>query len=148
MNCRRTVVRLIPALLLTLASVGCALRTGSRPIGVATDAWDDPILGHVNGDPFSWRIHEGPDFEVYYGLTIGPRDCGVGFYLGNHSSFKPEAGRATRPGKLGVFDLTWSESKRTNPTRFRWEGLILYRTVTTKLAIPTEAKTVYREAVQ
>lgn len=71
------------------------------------------LLGPNSSVSMRWHKVEGPDFRVYHGIPQPPAEGEIGFYIGGHPSFKPEAGSTRHAGKIGTHKVTWQ--RKTKP---------------------------------
>jgi hypothetical protein len=81
------------------------------------------FLGPVSPDQFTWRVVNGPDFQVYYGKANPPLAGSVGFYFGGFpEDLKP--GQTTLKSRLGNFQVKWERSVDANGS-ISQEGIFL-----------------------
>jgi hypothetical protein len=102
-------MRFTPVLLtLTLAVLG--VPSASSQDGEPIPEKELPrFLGPVSSDQFTWRVVEGPDFEVYYGKANPPLAGSVGFYFGGFpQDLKPA--KTMFKSRLGRFPVKWYRS--------------------------------------
>lgn len=71
------------------------------------------LLGPNSNASMRWHKVAGPDFKVYHGIPQPPAEGEIGFYIGGHPSFKPEAGSTRHAGKIGIHKVTWH--RKTKP---------------------------------
>ena len=71
------------------------------------------LLGPNSSVSMRWHKVDGPDFRVFHGIPKSPAEGEIGFYIGGHPSFKPEAGSTRRAGKIGIHKVTWH--RKTKP---------------------------------
>jgi hypothetical protein len=85
------------------------------------------FLGPVSSDQFTWRVTEGPDFEVYYGKANPPLDGSVGFYFGGFPQ-DMNPGQTTVKSRLGRFPIKWHRRVAADGS-IEQEGIILIDSV-------------------
>ena len=72
------------------------------------------LLGPNSSVSMRWHKVEGPDFKVYHGIPQSPTEGEIGFYIGGHPSFKPEAGNTRHAGKIGIHKVTWHRKTKAD----------------------------------
>ncbi len=86
----------------------------AQHVGLRVRTWAYPFLVNPqNPDPMIWRLHTGPDFDVFYGQPKNLPAAGIGFYRGWHPNFHPKQEAVRIPGRLGAFDLEWFQTTTT-----------------------------------
>ena len=92
------------AIVLVVVATACFVYAQPAPI---PEKELSQFLGSVSPKTIEWTKTAGPDFDVYYGRARPPLTGEVGFYLGGHPDFQPDAGSAKVRGQLGIYPVDW-----------------------------------------
>jgi hypothetical protein len=89
----------------------------------------------------TWKKFLGIDFSIYYGRNQEKPSEAVGIYLGGYPPFMNDASLPKKPGRLGMYEVTWQRRDNLRHPGFAvWETVVSLHSDYWKAAVTVEAK--------